>query len=86
MVKIMRKRSFQKKNKRRKINKRGKRTKAKREKRIWTEAEDKELLKLIKVYGPLKWSIIATFMNGRQGKQCRERWHNHLNPEISKLP
>lgn len=23
-------------------------------------------------------------MNGRIGKQCRERWHNHLNPEINK--
>ena len=25
-------------------------------------------------------------MEGRQGKQCRERWHNHLNPSISKEP
>ena len=23
---------------------------------------------------------------GRIGKQCRERWHNHLNPSISKAP
>jgi hypothetical protein len=23
---------------------------------------------------------------GRIGKQCRERWHNHLNPQISKAP
>ena len=23
---------------------------------------------------------------GRIGKQCRERWHNHLNPNISKAP
>jgi len=23
---------------------------------------------------------------GRIGKQCRERWHNHLNPDISKAP
>jgi Myb-like DNA-binding protein FlbD len=21
---------------------------------------------------------------GRVGKQCRERWHNHLNPDINK--
>jgi len=21
---------------------------------------------------------------GRIGKQCRERWHNHLNPDIKK--
>lgn len=24
--------------------------------------------------------------SGRIGKQCRERWHNHLNPNISKAP
>lgn len=23
-------------------------------------------------------------MPGRIGKQCRERWHNHLNPDIKK--
>jgi|JI6StandDraft_1071083.scaffolds.fasta_scaffold09221_3 hypothetical protein len=23
-------------------------------------------------------------MSGRLGKQCRERWHNHLNPNIIK--
>jgi myb proto-oncogene protein len=22
---------------------------------------------------------------GRIGKQCRERWHNHLNPKIKKI-
>ena len=22
---------------------------------------------------------------GRKGKQCRERWHNHLNPDIIKV-
>ena len=25
-------------------------------------------------------------IEGRIGKQCRERWHNHLNPNICKLP
>ena len=24
-------------------------------------------------------------MKNRIGKQCRERWHNHLNPDIKKL-
>ena len=28
--------------------------------------------------------MIAKHLNGRIGKQCRERWHNHLNPEINK--
>ena len=34
--------------------------------------------------GAKKWSVIATHLPGRIGKQCRERWHNHLNPNISK--
>jgi len=25
-------------------------------------------------------------LNGRSGKQCRERWHNHLDPKINKKP
>jgi myb proto-oncogene protein len=32
--------------------------------------------------GPKKWSVIAQELPGRIGKQCRERWHNHLNPDI----
>lgn len=34
--------------------------------------------------GPKKWSQIAAQLTGRTGKQCRERWHNHLNPSINK--
>ena len=36
--------------------------------------------------GPRKWSTIASHLPGRIGKQCRERWHNHLNPNINKTP
>ena len=39
---------------------------------------------LVKDLGPKKWSIIASHLPGRIGKQCRERWHNHLNPDIRK--
>lgn len=59
---------------------------SKRQKRIWTAEEDVQLLRLIERFGPAKWSTIANHMTGRQGKQCRERWHNHLNPEILKSP
>ena len=30
--------------------------------------------------------MIAGHLPGRIGKQCRERWHNHLNPNIRKDP
>ncbi|TVU36771.1 hypothetical protein EJB05_18718 [Eragrostis curvula] len=50
----------------------------------WTQEEDDKIIDLVKKYGPTKWSVIARSLPGRIGKQCRERWHNHLNPEIRK--
>ena len=41
---------------------------------------------MVRQHGAKKWSLIASFLPGRIGKQCRERWHNHLNPDINKLP
>ena len=35
-------------------------------------------------YGPRRWTQIATELGNRVGKQCRERWHNHLDPSIRK--
>jgi len=52
----------------------------------WTKEEDEKLKELVDIYGPKKWSVIAQHFPGRIGKQCRERWHNHLNPNISKSP
>jgi hypothetical protein len=52
----------------------------------WTEAEDRKVIELVETYGPQKWSFISKFLPGRIGKQCRERWHNHLNPYIKKIP
>lgn len=50
----------------------------------WTSDEDDKVLELVEKYGAKKWSLIASLLPGRIGKQCRERWHNHLNPAISK--
>ncbi|KAJ0244264.1 Transcription factor MYB3R-3 [Hirschfeldia incana] len=50
----------------------------------WTQQEDEQIIELVKKYGPAKWSIISNSLPGRIGKQCRERWHNHLNPDINK--
>jgi len=50
----------------------------------WTAEEDHKVLELVDKYGAKKWSLIASQLPGRIGKQCRERWHNHLNPGISK--
>lgn len=50
----------------------------------WTQEEDDKIIELVAKYGPTKWSVIAKSLPGRIGKQCRERWHNHLNPDIKK--
>lgn len=50
----------------------------------WTKEEDELVIRLVEKYGPKKWTVIARELKGRIGKQCRERWHNHLNPQIIK--
>ena len=52
----------------------------------WTRKEDNQIIELVGKYGARKWSVIAKYLPQRTGKQCRERWHNHLNPEIKKGP
>lgn len=49
----------------------------------WTPEEDQILGEKRLLYGR-KWAKIAAHLPGRQGKQCRERYVNHLNPELKK--
>ncbi|KAL1554162.1 transcription factor MYB98-like [Salvia divinorum] len=58
--------------------------KSKSAKGQWTAEEDRLLIHLVEKYGVRKWSNIAQMLKGRIGKQCRERWHNHLRPDIKK--
>ena len=39
---------------------------------------------MVEQYGPTQWNFLAGFLSGRTGKQCRERWCNHLCPDINK--
>ncbi|KAL9994119.1 putative transcription factor MYB-HB-like family [Helianthus debilis subsp. tardiflorus] len=50
----------------------------------WTKEEDDRIKELVEKHGCKKWSLIAKHLAGRIGKQCRERWHNHLDPAIKK--
>jgi len=50
----------------------------------WTAEEDILVIAMVQKFGVKKWSLIAQHVGGRLGKQCRERWYNHLNPEICK--
>lgn len=49
----------------------------------WTKDEDDTIVECINA-GVTKWSEIAARIPGRIGKQCRERWFNHLDPSINK--
>jgi len=55
-------------------------------KRPWTEEDDRIVCEHVKIHGPRRWSLITKVLPGRVGKQCRERWHHHLNPDVNKSP
>ena len=54
----------------------------------WTADEDKMLRVLVAESEGLDrnnmWVVIGNKMPERNGKQCRERWVNHLDPKIVK--
>jgi hypothetical protein len=50
----------------------------------WAVAEDKLLRNLVRKYGTSNWRIISNHIQDREGKQCRERWLNHLSPDVKK--
>ena len=52
----------------------------------WTKDEDVVVIDMVNRHGigNVKWSVIASKLPGRVGKQCRERWFNHLDPTIKK--
>lgn len=60
---------------------------------VWSQEEDDLLLFLIED-NTRKWGEISNILNSkihkglriRTGKQCKERWNNHLNPLINREP
>ena len=71
---------------------------SKKQKFNWSPSEDEMLLNLVNSatytnYGRIQWELIAKELNKqlhlldpyiRLSKHCRERWVNHLNPEMKK--
>lgn len=55
-----------------------------RGKKTWTDQEDETLRQLVSVHGTGNWTLIAQSLPERSGKQCRERFHNHLDQGIKK--
>ena len=56
----------------------------KTKKRSWNTEEDQKLIELVQIHGPQQWNSIAEQLNQRTGKQCRERWHNQLDPSLKR--
>jgi len=61
-------------------------TPGKAAKKPWTDEEDRVVTQHVGTVGATKWSKCAALLVGRTGKNCRERWHNQLNPDIKKTP
>ena len=50
---------------------------------IWTVEQDERLKELVSQHG-MGWTKIGEVFGERNGKQCRERWYNHLDPAVNK--
>lgn len=58
----------------------------------WMPVEDEFIKNLVEKRGPRQWAVVAKELNKavhkgvpvRQGKQCRERYYNHLDPNLRK--
>ncbi|EER10036.1 myb, putative [Perkinsus marinus ATCC 50983] len=63
------------------------------ERRQWLEEEDELIRQAVASNGTKNWTLIAEALTRlhkntitRTAKQCRERWHNHLDPKVDKRP
>ena len=48
----------------------------------WNYYDDYRLKDVIAQYGFISWTEISSLVPGRSAKQCRERWVNHLSPDV----
>ena len=61
---------------------------------VWTKSDDKTLKVAVSIFEGSNWVLIANYVNthvssktpSKSSKQCRERWVNHLNPDIDSEP
>lgn len=64
----------------------GGRKRAFRPHQMFSDEDDDRLRRLVETYGVGKWEIIAKNMNGRNPRQCRERWEYYLSPTLNHEP
>jgi hypothetical protein len=52
----------------------------------FTPEEDCTIIDFVRANGARNWNLVANELRPHTPKQCRERWHNHLDPEIRTGP
>jgi hypothetical protein len=52
----------------------------------WTRDEDETIIHFVQENGTKDWTKLSLLLPGRIGKQCRERWRNHLDPDVNRTP
>ncbi len=52
----------------------------------WSLSEDNCLKQQVRTHGILNWVRIAETLGSRTSKQCRERYYNHLHPNLNHGP
>jgi hypothetical protein len=52
----------------------------------WTRDEDEAICRFVQENGTKDWARLAAGLPGRTGKQCRERFKNHLDPALLRNP
>jgi hypothetical protein len=50
----------------------------------WTHEEDQVIQNFVQEHGEKEWARLATLLHGRTGKQCRERYMNHLDEHVNR--
>ncbi|OHS99610.1 r2r3-MYB transcription factor [Tritrichomonas foetus] len=58
----------------------------KHRKLMFTKQEDEQLRKLVNEFGETDWDLVASYMEGRTRRQCRERWRKFLSPHLNNSP
>jgi hypothetical protein len=51
----------------------------------FTPHEDILLTESVHVHGTSNWLIVASAVPGRNARQCRERWTNYVNPDLTQM-
>ena len=54
--------------------------------RRFTIQEDKKLTELVSIYGENSWPLVASKMEHRNSRQCKDRWTQYLSPAANKNP